>query len=410
MARVRREKAASGVYHVMLRGINHQRIFEDDKDYERFLETLVYVVQQYKSEHDKICCRFFAYCLMDNHVHLLMQEIDEELSKTMQRIEISYAYFCNQKYGRDGHFFRGRFRSEPVNDFDYFLTLLRYIHQNPVKGGLTNSVEDYPYSSWHEFQEIGYMVRRKSEPGTRYMVRICDVKSVLNRIEYDVFAELVNQNLPNDFDPMKENVFKRNRMSDDEVMIAIKKIGKCNSISEFQKKNQKEQTDIITSLWLEGATQRQIERVTGFGRSKIQRLVVAVSFNKSSLYLIGCYKSEEHKNWIEKYHSYNVKVDNCPLTKRPEFLILYNGNNMNEHKIYRLSNNVKITTKADLVEMDYPHPRSDKYFFFKILSEVSPFKLNLEDLLNIHNNSVFGTPLIMKGTEIKPYLRDRVHG
>ena len=72
----------------------------------------------------------YAYCLMSNHVHLLIREGDDALGMSVKRIASSYVYYYNHKYLRDGHLFRERFKSEPVNDMAYFVTLLRYIHQN----------------------------------------------------------------------------------------------------------------------------------------------------------------------------------------------------------------------------------------------------------------------------------------
>ena len=78
----------------------------------------------------------YAYCLMSNHIHLLIREREDEIGMAIKRIASSYVYYYNHKYSRDGHLFRERFKSEPVNDMAYFVILLRYIHQNPVKAGM----------------------------------------------------------------------------------------------------------------------------------------------------------------------------------------------------------------------------------------------------------------------------------
>ena len=96
------------------------------------------------------CC-YYAYCLMGNHFHLLIRERDERVGETIKRIASSYVYYYNRKYGRDGHLFKERFKSEPVNDMEYFTVLLRYIHQNPVKAGIVEKVKDYEFSSWGEY-------------------------------------------------------------------------------------------------------------------------------------------------------------------------------------------------------------------------------------------------------------------
>ena len=124
----------------MVRGINQQNIFVEDNDYLKYIDTL----REYKKE---IAFELYAYCLMGNHLHLLIKEGNEEIGNTMRRIGVSYAYWYNRQYDRSGHLFQGRFKSEPVEDDTYFLTVLRYIHQNPVKAGLVNNTEDYKWSS-----------------------------------------------------------------------------------------------------------------------------------------------------------------------------------------------------------------------------------------------------------------------
>jgi REP element-mobilizing transposase RayT len=74
---------------------------------------------------------------------MLIREREEPVGDTIKRIASSYVYYYNRKYGRDGHLFKERFKSEPVNDIEYFTTLLRYIHQNPVKAGIVTEVKDY---------------------------------------------------------------------------------------------------------------------------------------------------------------------------------------------------------------------------------------------------------------------------
>ena len=79
---------------------------------------------------------------MSNHIHLLIREREDTIGMAIKRIASSYVYYYNHKYSRDGHLFRERFKSETVNDMAYFLTLLRYIHQNPVKAGMVSEVKD----------------------------------------------------------------------------------------------------------------------------------------------------------------------------------------------------------------------------------------------------------------------------
>jgi REP element-mobilizing transposase RayT len=85
---------------------------------------------------------------MDNHVHLLINEGDDEIGKIMKRINISYSYYFNKKYGRIGHLFQDRFKSEGIDSDAYLLSVVRYIHNNPVKAGLVKNIEEYKWSSY----------------------------------------------------------------------------------------------------------------------------------------------------------------------------------------------------------------------------------------------------------------------
>ncbi|MDO4404594.1 MAG: transposase [Atopobiaceae bacterium] len=143
--RTARKQSEADIYHVVARGTGQQIIFEDDADRRRFLEFL-------KGETKVGELELYAWCLMSNHVHLLVHATLEALALGMRHLLSSYAAYFNRKTGRVGHLFQDRFRSEPVNDDAYLLTLVRYIHQNPVKAGLAK-VDEYRWSSYREYLE-----------------------------------------------------------------------------------------------------------------------------------------------------------------------------------------------------------------------------------------------------------------
>ena len=144
MPRVARQQSETGIYHVMFRGINRQQIFFDDEDSGHFLSLL----QEYQSNG---CFCLYAYCLMGNHIHILLQAKNDPLPLIMKRIGVRYVMWYNAKYDRIGHLFQDRYKSEPIDSDSYFLTVLRYIHNNPVKAGLCEKPEDYPLSSAHGY-------------------------------------------------------------------------------------------------------------------------------------------------------------------------------------------------------------------------------------------------------------------
>jgi len=128
MPRMPRKPSGSGYYHVVSRGIGKQVLFEETEDYERYLETL----RRFLPENS---ISLIAYCLMENHVHLLVHA-DSGLERAMKQIAVSYSYYFNAKYDRVGHLFQDRYMSEPVEDERYLLAAVRYIHNNPPKAGI----------------------------------------------------------------------------------------------------------------------------------------------------------------------------------------------------------------------------------------------------------------------------------
>ena len=138
-----RKYASSNIYHVVARGVCHCIIFEDDKDRGRFLDYLDEVLKNNRGT-------LLAWCLMDNHYHLLLKVDQARLSEAMKWLNSSYALYFNSTHERDGHLFQGRFKSEPVETDEYLLTVIRYIHQNPVKGGIVPTC-DFRWSSYRSY-------------------------------------------------------------------------------------------------------------------------------------------------------------------------------------------------------------------------------------------------------------------
>lgn len=143
MARTARRRAESDIYHVVARGVGRQIIFEDDVDRCRFLSLL----RERLADTEGM---LLAWCLMDNHFHLLLHMPLEELSKTMRSLQTAYALFFNRRHDRVGHLFQDRFKSEPVEDEAYLLTVVRYIHRNPVKAGLSETCR-FRWSSYNAY-------------------------------------------------------------------------------------------------------------------------------------------------------------------------------------------------------------------------------------------------------------------
>jgi len=132
---------AGGIYHITQRGNRRQTIFLDDDDRRWFLHLFAATVTKFQW-----ACH--AYCLMGNHVHLLIERRDQNLSQGMQWLLGRYAQDFNWRHGYDGHLFQGRFKSETVESNWHLLELSRYIVLNPVRAGICETAADWPWSSY----------------------------------------------------------------------------------------------------------------------------------------------------------------------------------------------------------------------------------------------------------------------
>jgi putative transposase len=135
-----REEYKGGIYHVIARGNNKEYIFNESIDKGYFIKLI-------KESMQGMNYRLYGYVLMDNHYHLLLQVYGKKLQQIMHQLNNKYSKYFNYKYKRVGHVFQGRYKSILVQDERYLLSLLRYIHQNPVKAGLCRAVEEYKWSS-----------------------------------------------------------------------------------------------------------------------------------------------------------------------------------------------------------------------------------------------------------------------
>lgn len=129
MSRTPRQISETGIYHVTFRGMNHCHIFEEEKDYIELITTLIILKKEIKF-------KIYAYCLMSNHVHLLIREENErDIVTIMRRLLTKYAGWFNKKYKRCGSLIANRYKSECAEIDEYLLNVVRYIHQNQIRAG-----------------------------------------------------------------------------------------------------------------------------------------------------------------------------------------------------------------------------------------------------------------------------------
>lgn len=145
MPRIFRLLPEQGVLHVLTRGNNRQRVFHGREDFERYL----YYLKLYKEEHK---FRLYHYCLMPNHVHLLIETSQQtHLSKLMKQLNLAYFYHYRKKYKHWGHLWQGRYISLIIDRDEYLIRCGRYIEKNPVRARIVDRLEDYPWTSYRYY-------------------------------------------------------------------------------------------------------------------------------------------------------------------------------------------------------------------------------------------------------------------
>lgn len=252
MPREARKKSSTGIYHVMLRGINGQIIFEDHEDNEKFLQ----IIKEYK---EKCGYEIYAFCLMDNHIHLLMKEGQEDLGMIFRRIGAKYVYWYNWKYQRSGHLFQDRYKSEVIEEDRYLLTVLRYVHQNPIKAGIVKDIKQYPWSSYMEYI------------GKEY---ICDIDFPLSLFSNDrkkaveLFEQFNKKGNNDQCLSYKTNI----RINDEKATKIIKDLAGVQNLNQIQGFEKEKRNKVIKNCKNEGLSIRQIERLTGISFGVIRKI------------------------------------------------------------------------------------------------------------------------------------------
>ena len=245
MPRQARQRNESGFLHLIVRGIGRQALFEEREDYHFFLAILA----RFSQETGVSVC---AYCLMENHVHLLVRDDNEHVSLMMKKLGVSYSRYFNRKYKREGHLFQDRYLSEAIQDERYLLTVFRYILNNPRKAGLC-SAADYEWSSYGSYD------------GSTGFVDTALLRELIGSAEhYAVFIAQPNEDQCLDLEMV--------RRDDDWARTVIQQKLGFQSGTELQSLDRLTRNDALRILLKEGLSIRQIERLTGISKGIIQKV------------------------------------------------------------------------------------------------------------------------------------------
>lgn len=231
----------------MLRGIDKRDLFLKDSDYQKFIEYI-------QKAREKSEFTIYAYCLMTNHIHILIktQTETQDIGDVVRRITVGYAQYHNIQNGRTGHLFQNRFRSEAVDSDAYFLTVLRYIHQNPLKAGMVKDLEDYKWSSFKAYRDSDNILVE-----TRFGLGFFE-----DTKHFEIFMKQLNNDLCLEYNPNR-------RYTDEDLKEFVSSFVDIDSLSGldigFRDKVLAEIKEVTTS------SNRQLERVLNIGRGIIEK-------------------------------------------------------------------------------------------------------------------------------------------
>lgn len=256
MSRLKREISISKVYHVIIRGINKQDIFIDKQDYLKFIKEVERTKEKYKYE-------IYAYSFMNDHVHFVIYDKNDNISIVIQSLNVSYSSYFNKKYERTGHLFENRFKSKAIENEGYLKNVVRYIHKNPGNAGLKR----YEWTSYNEYLYKEKLINKD------IVIKIFgeDKDSSINNFKY--FHK--NYSKYQDYDKEYELL---TRISDEEAIEIIKNIIKEENPLKIQQYDKiKKEKVVMKILKIEGITKEQMSRIIGINRKTIRNIEIANS-------------------------------------------------------------------------------------------------------------------------------------
>ena len=252
MVRQARRISNTGTYHIVFRGVNHCHLFEESEDYERFLNL-------FASIKADLGLSVYAYCLMSNHAHILINvKTPGDMVVLMRRLLGPYASWFNNKYQRSGALIADRYKSECVESDPYLLSVIRYIHQNPVIAGIVKRQDGYRWSSYCEYTKGRPLLADK-----QFVLELFSLDSSKAAKEFEVFHQIAEEN-----DYSLPGVQRRSEEDVRSEMIAVLGDMNLHSIGSLQKP---ERDAMLSALRKHGFSIRQIERATGVSRRIVEK-------------------------------------------------------------------------------------------------------------------------------------------
>ena len=247
MPRVARKTSPTGFYHAVTKGDGGRILFESDFDRQKYLELLEQAVSKFP-------VKTHAFCLMDNHVHLLLEDLSNGLGPFMKQLDESYAMYFAKRTGHCGHVFQGRYWSEPIGNDNYYLCALRYIHANPEAAGMCRQ-DEYAWSSYQAHAGL-------------------EDSFVATELSHDLlggpggFVEF-SETAPSRCTAFPGSAMKGHLSYDELLQIAQRVIGP-DKLSLIKALKPVERAPLIEKMVEAGFNIREISRLTGLGKDSIR--------------------------------------------------------------------------------------------------------------------------------------------
>ena len=284
MSIIRREKSRIGVYHVLAQGAGNNELFHDDEDYQVFVEYLAKLMKEAWAEDDEPDRPYFhtyAYCLTPKQFRLIVKEEKYQVSAIMQSISQLYSRYYSSKYNSYGPLYRRRYYSEPINDEERLEVVMRYVHQEPIrvivpqKAGFSmvpqksqkeqkfnaEALDEWAWSSWHEY------VGQESD-----LPMVCEKPDACHNLTAEQWRELLSKPLPEGTKCLEPKEYRAPKPTETQVLSMVRLLTTATNWAEFNAFPKDERLKTIKQLLQNGASIRQMEKLTGIGRGVIQNL------------------------------------------------------------------------------------------------------------------------------------------
>ena len=283
MSIIRREKSRIGMYHVLAQGAGNNELFHDDEDYQVFVEYLARLMKEAWAEDDEPDRPYFhtyAYCLTPKQFRLIVKEEKYQVSAIMQSISQLYSRYYSGKYNSYGPLYRRRYYSEPINDEERMETVMRYVHQEPLRLikepqitqnsqikaldaqiAQKEALDEWEWSSWHEYVGLG-----------SDLPKVCEKPDACHNLTTEQWREVLSKPLPEGTKCLEPKEYRAPKPTETQVLGMVRLMTTATTWDEFRAIPRDEKLKTIKQLLQNGASIRQMEKLMGIGRGIIQNL------------------------------------------------------------------------------------------------------------------------------------------